>query len=84
MRRQKSDEENHKGQALKILTVDQMLSRLPISLGQLKARNNSEKLRNAIRQRLCSLYRSKHCLKQSITISLVSFKNGKSLYEHRK
>ena len=36
-----------------------MLSRLPISLAQLKAGNNSEKLKNEIRQLLYSLYRSK-------------------------
>ena len=48
-----------KGQGLKILTPDQMLSRLPISLAQLKAGNNSEKLKNEIRQLLYSLYRSK-------------------------
>ena len=34
-----------------------MLSRLPISLAQLKAGNNSEKLKNEIRQILYSLYR---------------------------
>ena len=34
-----------------------MLSRLPISLAQLKAGNNSEKLKNEIRQLLYSLYR---------------------------
>ena len=34
------------GQGLKILTPNQMLCRLPISLVQLKARNNSEKLKN--------------------------------------
>ena len=44
---------------LKILTPDQMLSRLPFSLAQLKAGNNSEKLKNEIRQLLYSLYRSK-------------------------
>ena len=33
---------NHWGQGLKILTPNQMLSRLPTSLGQLKAGNNSE------------------------------------------
>ena len=32
------------GQGLKILTSDQMPSRLPISLAQLKAGNNSEKI----------------------------------------
>ena len=36
-----------------------MLSRLPISLAQLKAKNNSEKLKNEIMQLLYSLYRSK-------------------------
>ena len=50
--------------ALKILTPNQMLSRLPISLAQLKAGNNSEKLKNEIRQLLYSLYRSKKLTKQ--------------------
>ena len=40
------------GQGLKILTPNQMLSRLPITLAQLKAGNNSEKLKNKIRQLL--------------------------------
>ena len=35
-----------KSVGLKILTSDQILSRLPISLGQLKAGNNSKKLKN--------------------------------------
>ena len=52
------------GQGLKILTRNQMLSRLPISLAQLKAGNNSEKLKNEIRQLLYSLYRSKKLTKQ--------------------
>ena len=34
------------GKSLKILTPSQMLSRLPIALAQLKAGNNSEKLKN--------------------------------------
>ena len=41
-----------------------MLSRLPITLAQLKAGNNSEKLKNEIRQLLYSLYRSKKLTKQ--------------------
>ena len=49
---------------LKILTTNQMLSRLLISLAQLKAGNNSEKLKNEIRQILYSLYRSKKLTKQ--------------------
>ena len=52
------------GHNLKILTLNQMLSRLPISLAQLKAGNNSEKLENKIRQLLYSLYRSKKLTKQ--------------------
>ena len=54
---------NQQGQRLKILTSIQMLCRLPISLAQLKARNNSEKLKNESRQPLCSLYRSKKITK---------------------
>ena len=43
------------GQGLKILTPNQMLRRLPVSLAQLKAGNNSEKIKNEIRQLLHSL-----------------------------
>ena len=53
------NERNQEGQGLKILTPSQLLSRLPISLAQLKAGNNSEKLKKEIRQLLHSLYRSK-------------------------
>ena len=52
------------GLGLKILTLNQMFSRLPISLAQLKAGNNSEKLKNEIRQILYSLHRSKKLTKQ--------------------
>ena len=52
------------GYGLKILTPDQMLSRLPIFLAQLKAGHNSEKLKNEIRQLSYSLYRSKKLTKQ--------------------
>ena len=55
---------NQSGQGLKILTPSQMLSRLPISLAQLQAGNNSEKLKNEIRQLLYSLYRSKKLTKK--------------------
>ena len=36
-----------------------MITRLPILLAELKARNNSQKLKNEIRQIVYSLYRSK-------------------------
>ena len=52
------------GQGLKVLTPNQILSRLPITLAQLKTGNNSEKLKNEIRQILYSLYRSKKLTKQ--------------------
>ena len=55
---------NQSGKGLKILTTNQMLGRLPIYLAQLKAGNNSEKLKNKIRQILYSLYRSKKLTKQ--------------------
>ena len=58
------DQLDQSGQGLKILTPNQILSRLPISLAQLKAGNNSEKLKNEIRQLLYSLYRSKKLTKQ--------------------
>ena len=53
--------QNQQGQGLKI--PDQMLSELPIFLAQLKAGNNSEKLKNEIRQLLYSLYGSKKLTK---------------------
>ena len=49
------DNEDQERSVLKILTPSKMLDRLPISLAQLKARNNSEKLKNEIRQLLYSL-----------------------------
>ena len=49
------NKQNQQGKKLKILTQYQMLSRLPITLAQLKAGNNSQKLINEIRQLLYSL-----------------------------
>ena len=54
------------GQGLKILTSNQMVSKLPISLAQLKAGNNSEKLKNEIRQLLYSLHHSKNYQKSNL------------------
>ena len=53
-----------KGQGIKILTPNQMINRLPIALAQLQAGNNSNKLKNEIRQLLYSLYCSKNMTKQ--------------------
>ena len=60
----KFNKQDQQGKRLKILTPNQMLSRLPITLAQLKAGNNSEKLKNEIRQLFYSLYRSKNMTKR--------------------
>ena len=67
------NQQNQVGKELKIPTPSQMLSRFPISLAQLKAGNNSEKLKNEIRQLqlLYSLYRSKRKLTKQLYKILV-------------
>ena len=70
------------GYRLKTLTPDQMLSRLPISLAHLNAENNSEKLKNELRQLLYSLYRSKELKRIFIKVWLTLYKNRNNLYEH--
>ena len=57
---------NQERHRLKILTPDQMLSRLPVTLAQLKnnLQNSSQNLKNKIRQLLYSSYRSKNLTKQ--------------------
>ena len=78
-----AERRNQQGKGLKILTSDQMLSRLPITLAQLKAGKNPQKLKNEIRQLLYSLYCSKK-LTKTIYNHLINaiYKNGNNLYEH--
>ena len=45
----KFNKQYQEGKGIKILTPNHMLSRLQISLAQLQAGNNSEKLKNEIR-----------------------------------
>ena len=78
-----------KGEGLKILNNKQMLNRLPILLAQIVAGNNSNKLKNEMRQILYSLYRSKLLTKtvynkliKSIHAQHYIYKNGNFLYEH--
>ena len=52
-----NNKQNQIGKGLKMLTPNQILNRLPISLAQLKAGNNAEKLKNEIRQLLYPLHR---------------------------
>ena len=78
----KFNKQNQQGKGLKLLTPNQMLSRVPITLAQLKAGNNSEKLKNEIRQLLYSLYRSKKLTKE-IYKSLVNIiQHGDNFYEY--
>ena len=62
------NKQNKIGKGLKILTPNQMFGRLPITLAQLKGENNSEKLKNEIRQLLCYLYDQKNLRSNSIKV----------------
>ena len=55
---------NEQRKGLKILTPNQIFSRLSVSSAQSKGGNNSEKLKNEIRQLLYYLHRSKIFAKQ--------------------
>ena len=57
---------NQTAKGLKILTPNQMLNRLTISLAQLNAGNNSEKLKNEIRKQFYLLHRSKKTYKKCL------------------
>ena len=68
---------------LKILTANQILNKLPISLAPLKAGNNSEKHKNEIRQLYDNFFTDqKNLQSNSIKVSLTLLKNGNNLYEH--
>ena len=60
----KARQNETKGKGLKILTLKQMLQRLPIALAQVKAGNNSDNLLNEIRRIIYSLYQSKEITKK--------------------
>ena len=71
LEREESAAQRQKGQGLQMLTPQQTITRLPILLAQLKAGNNSQKLKNERRQLLYSLYRSKK-LSRTIYNSLMN------------
>ena len=62
------------GTGIKILSPEQMLPRLPISLAQIKAGNNSQSLLNEIKQIIYSLYQSKEITKKVYNNILKSIK----------
>ena len=61
---------NQEEQGLKTLTPDQMISRIQISLAQLKAGSSSERLKNEIKKLLYSLCRSKKLTKKIYSNSI--------------
>ena len=76
------------GTGLKISITKQMPQRLPISLAQIKAGNNSQSFLNEIRQIAYSLYQSKEITKKVYNNILNSIrfniKNGYNFYKLRK
>ena len=64
LKTEESATERQKAQGLKTTTPKQKIIRLPILLAQIKAGNNSQKLKNEIRNLLYSLYRSKNLSKK--------------------
>ena len=73
---------DQQGEGLKILTLNQMLSRLPISLAQLNAGNNSEKLKTKLGNYCILCTDQKNLQNKSIKVWLTSYKHGNNLYEH--
>ena len=83
LERTKVGRHNEEGQGLKTLTTEQMLSRLPSTVTQFKARNSSEKLKNE--GNYCILFIvQRNYPKQSINIWPLLSKNGNNIYEYSK
>ena len=70
-----SNQLNQSGKSLKILTPSQMLSRLPISLAQLKAGNNSEKFNAKLGKNCITCTVQKNLQKMFIEVWLILFKH---------
>ena len=75
------NERKQRRQGLKMLTPNQMLSRLPILLAQLKAGNNFEKLKMKSDNYYID---QKSFQKVSIKVWLMLFKNGNNFYGYQK
>ena len=69
------------GRGLKILTPNQMHSRLPISLAKLKAGNSSEKLKSKLGKFCILCTEQKNLQKMFIKVWLTSFKHGNNLFK---
>ena len=64
------NEQVKEGKGLKRLTPNKLLTRLSILLAQIKAVNNSKKLKNEIRQILYFLYRHTKINKKYFIVSM--------------
>ena len=73
---------NQLKQGLKILTPNQLLSRLPISLAQLKEENNSEKLKTKLGSYCILCTDQKNLQNNSVKVWPTLFKDGNNFYEH--
>ena len=75
-------EESASPGCLKILTLKQMLSRLPIFLAQLKAGIILKNLKTKLGNYCILCADKKNSQNNSIKVWLTLFKNGNNLYEH--
>ena len=73
---------NQLKQGLKILTPNQLLSRLPISLAQLKEENNSEKLKTKLGSYCILCTDQKNLQNNSVKVWPTLFKDENNFYEH--
>ena len=67
--------EKNTGTGLKISTPNKLLTRFPILLTEIKARKNSYKLKNEIRQMLYLLYKHDKITKKVYNNLIKSFKS---------
>ena len=75
-------DQNQFGHGLKILTPNQILSRLPFSLAQLKAEIILKNLKTKLGNYCILCTDQKNLQKMFIKVWLTLFKNGNNLYEH--
>ena len=71
------ENQKQRGLGLKIVTPNQVLSRLPITLAQLNAGNNFEKLKNEISNYCILCTDKKNLQKISIKVWSILYKNWK-------
>ena len=79
MPRLEGDGEVKKGKELKTLTPNRLLTRLPILLTQIKAGNNSYKLKHEIRKILYLLYQRNKITKKVYNNLIKSLRSWKKI-----